>query len=376
MTEKTYQITTGDLTVKVTKGAERLADFIDVAQRKNPKRPFLFVSKVLGRHIPVKPSVMAQTYDELAEGIMANLSGPIAVVGMAETAVGLGAGVHQALLNRGCESVYLSSTRHPMDSPIFCEFKEEHSHAMAHYLHEPVDEKAQQNFIHASTLVLVDDEATTGNTFANLAKALAEAGLQDLTSLVAVTLVDWSQGALLEKLKTNEVTKQWQVHSHALIEGSWDWQAAEGIAPLALPNDVQATKKTAPILFSEKSCRAGLIESTQFKTCPTIKTGEKVLVLGSGEFVWQPYLLAKKLEDAGHDVYFSATSRSPVTDGYAMKHSLAFHDNYGENFAMYAYNIDAQIYDRILICSETSAQAWDKTLLSTLTQAEVVEYDV
>ncbi len=37
-----------------------LTDLFDIAERRNPKRAFLFVSKVLGRHIPVSPSGHAQ----------------------------------------------------------------------------------------------------------------------------------------------------------------------------------------------------------------------------------------------------------------------------------------------------------------------------
>jgi hypothetical protein len=374
--KKTYSLETGQLTVSVTKGAERLDDFIDVAQRRNPKRPFLFVSKVLGRHIPVKPSLMNESYQELIGELPDNLTGPVAVVGLAETAVGLGAGVHQALLNKGVDSVYLASTRHPMKTPVFCEFSEDHSHAMSHFLHLPLEAKASEKFVNARTLVLVDDEATTGNTFANLAKALANAGMQHIDTLVAITLVDWSQGALIQKLRSNEVTQHWNNHSHALVEGSWHWEENPDALPLPLPVNVEAKQTSTEIRFTEKSCRAGLINTQPYKTLPTINTGETVLVLGSGEFVWQPYLLAKSLEDAGHTVHFSATSRSPVTDGHAMKHSLAFSDNYGEGFGMYVYNVAAEHYDRIIICSETAQSAWDKKLLAQLPNAEIWPYDI
>ena len=39
-----------------------LTDLFDIAERRNPKRAFLFVSKVLGRHIPVSPLVMRNVY--------------------------------------------------------------------------------------------------------------------------------------------------------------------------------------------------------------------------------------------------------------------------------------------------------------------------
>ena len=39
----------------------------DFAERQNPRRAFLFVSKVLGRHIPVSPAVMRDIHQRLAD---------------------------------------------------------------------------------------------------------------------------------------------------------------------------------------------------------------------------------------------------------------------------------------------------------------------
>ena len=74
-----------------------MAGFIGFADTVNPKRAFLFVSKVLGRHIPVSPSIMRHAFTDLAELVPDDLPEPVLVIGMAETAVGLGAGVHQVL---------------------------------------------------------------------------------------------------------------------------------------------------------------------------------------------------------------------------------------------------------------------------------------
>jgi len=75
----------------------QLEDLLGFAQRINPKRAFLFVSKVLGRHIPVAPSTMRNAFTDLADLVPSDLAEPVLVIGMAETAVGLSAGVHQAL---------------------------------------------------------------------------------------------------------------------------------------------------------------------------------------------------------------------------------------------------------------------------------------
>ena len=53
--------------------------------------------------------------------------------------------------------------------------------------------------MHARTLVLIDDEATTGNTFINLLQALRDAGLDKVTRVVTVTLTDWSGNAIRER---------------------------------------------------------------------------------------------------------------------------------------------------------------------------------
>lgn len=103
----------GRLEVEVNASTFEPQALFRFAERRNPKRAFLFVSCVLGRHIPARPSRMAECFDALAAQIPADLPGPVLVIGMAETAVGLGAGVHRALARTRHDSVYLCSTRHP-----------------------------------------------------------------------------------------------------------------------------------------------------------------------------------------------------------------------------------------------------------------------
>ncbi|MCP5843002.1 phosphoribosyltransferase domain-containing protein, partial [Klebsiella pneumoniae] len=83
----------GTLSVTPTGGISAIDDLFEIAERRNPKRAFLFVSKVLGRHIPVAPEKMRAVYRQLAEQFPPLSDGPVLFIGMAETAVGLGAGV-------------------------------------------------------------------------------------------------------------------------------------------------------------------------------------------------------------------------------------------------------------------------------------------
>ena len=102
-----YRRTLSCGTIQVTRdqGEVSLDDLFDIAERRNPKRAFLFVSKVLGRHIPVPPSVMRQAYRQLASQFPSTLTGPVLFIGMAETAVGLGAGVFDEVRHQHRESV-------------------------------------------------------------------------------------------------------------------------------------------------------------------------------------------------------------------------------------------------------------------------------
>lgn len=62
-----YRRTLSCGTIQVTRdqGEVSLDDLFDIAERRNPKRAFLFVSKVLGRHIPCHPQSCGRPTDSL-----------------------------------------------------------------------------------------------------------------------------------------------------------------------------------------------------------------------------------------------------------------------------------------------------------------------
>ena len=61
-----FTLTTGTLEVRSDASPETLNALFGIAERRNPKRAFLFVSKVLGRHIPVEPEIMRGVYRRLS----------------------------------------------------------------------------------------------------------------------------------------------------------------------------------------------------------------------------------------------------------------------------------------------------------------------
>jgi hypothetical protein len=335
------------------------------AERRNPKRAFLFVSRVLGKHIPVKPSVMEFTYESLAAKIPADLPGPVLVIGMAETAVGLGAGVHRSYAKTRSDTMYLVSTRHPVGDEIFANFVEEHSHAASHIIHVPRDPELQTLMRAARSLVLVDDEASTGKTFVNLHRALADAGLRNLERVVTCVLTDWSAGAVCSNFGG-------AADQISLLSGAYKFTEDPDALLPEMPDTGVVAVGDWPINPANDWGRLGVREvADTLGRDIQVKPGEKIIVLGTGEFVWKPFLLAERLERAGANVHFSSTTRSPIALGHSIEHALSFSDNYGLGIVNFLYNVAPRQFDRVLICSETAAQAVPQSLIDAL-NAEVI----
>lgn len=362
----------GTLRVETQSGLP-LDSLFDIAARKNPKRAFLFVSKVLGRHIPVSPAVMRESYETLAAKIPRDLPGPVLFIGMAETAVGLAAGVFRAAREHIAEPVFLTSTRHPVQGELLCEFKEDHSHATDHLIYMPTDAALRHRALNARTLVLVDDEATTGRTFLNLLQALRDAGLQGLSRVITVTLTDWSSEAVQRHCPL-------PVESLSLVAGQWRWTPRLD-APVPVMPGVNVTAQGAVALCARQDWgRLGMDDSScRFADDIMPEAGERILVLGSGEFIWPPFLLAERLEQQGAEVRFGSLTRSPISEGLAIASSLAFSDNYGLGIPNFVYNVAQQNVDRVIVCVETPVASVCPVLLAglrrTAPRVEVIGYE-
>jgi hypothetical protein len=346
------------------------------AERRNPKRSFLFVSKVLGRHIPVKPEVMRDSYVRLANRIPSDLPSPVLVLGMAETAVGFGAGIYDQLRENYRDALYLSTTRHPVNGELLCEFKEAHSHATDHLVYLPSDAALATLVKEAKTIVMCDDEATTGNTFFNLLAALRhEGGLEHLEQVVTVTLTDWSGASLAERCDL-------PLKSVSLISGEWNWSQSKDAELPEMPN-VNVTKSgTVAVSHQQNWGRLGMHTPNKgfgMHIAEKIQSGENILVVGTLEFVFEPFLLAEELEAAGANVKFASTTRSPIAVGLGIESALYFQDNYGLGIPNYLYNVVHQRFDRVIVCAETPVDSIDPRLLEELRKVaplvEVITHD-
>ncbi|WP_425916058.1 phosphoribosyltransferase domain-containing protein [Acinetobacter sp. TSRC1-2] len=349
-----------------------LDDLLSFAERINPKRAFLFVSKVLGKHIPVAPSVMQKSYQDLAALIPKNLPYPISVIGMAETAVGLGAGVYRELKpDFGENAIFLTTTRHPVETlPTLGLFLEEHSHAQDQFILSSHDAIKHQHILSSKTLILVDDEISTGKTFRNLILSLKKSGLEHVERIILVTLVNWAE----QHLVTDDLGIPVEVIS--LLHGHWQWQDNNEEIDIQMPN-VSSTKQQSQKIIAPNDWgrEPTFLDCSVWQQIKPIQVQEKVLVLGSGEFTWIPFLMAEQLEKQGAEVYFSSTTRSPIMQGQAIKSICLFKDNYGLNMNNYAYNVKHQQFDRVFLVIETAKDSVDPLLFEQIKNLEIISYE-
>jgi hypothetical protein len=342
MTARVYAIPGGFLHIHTVLELMPLDDLLGFAARANPRRPFLFVSKVLGRHIPCRPSLMRETYRLLAQDL-ANAPGPLWIIGMAETATGLAAGVADTLAREHgrADVSFHHTTRMPLNLKPLAEFCESHSHARSHLLYRP-HSWLEGAFRHTRTLVIVDDEISTGRTLAELVeRTLPSMPLVERVAIV--TLANWLDPASRQGIEDrvrrdgSAIATSW----HTLLAGTFAFEPDADFRPGTLPTNAEAAGE--PQWAREDLGRRGIAVPRGGVPIPAIdldrlELNRPVAVVGTGECAFQPFLLAESLELTGYTATVQCTSRSPVQVGGAIAATMPCPDPYGQSVAYYLHN--------------------------------------
>jgi adenine/guanine phosphoribosyltransferase-like PRPP-binding protein len=405
-----------------------LRDLVGLALRNNPRRAHLVVSNVLGKHIPTDPRIVYGAGWALGEAVatvmepdcgagahasrgllagalagrpeaaarlaehfrrpMAPAGVPATVLGYAETATGLGHVVAEVL-----RAPYLHSTRRRVAEAAALAFEEEHSHAPTHWV-QPEDER----FLGGSeTLVLVDDELSTGRTAMNTIRCL-HASNPTRTRYIIAALVDLRSPA--DRCRCAALAVELGVHITAvsLVSGelalpadalaraeqllAWAEQRCAGAEqlcagqPLPSQDHLESGAHTAEVERLDVSWPTTVREGGRhgFRTSDgaaldaairgcvrhlVARLGplgraapvspRRILVLGFEELMHAPLRIALGLGAELGDsaaVSYSTTTRSPVLavdePGYAIRTRLAFpaHDRRAEGAGFrFAYNV-------------------------------------
>ncbi|WP_347552551.1 phosphoribosyltransferase family protein [Pseudalkalibacillus hwajinpoensis] len=406
------EITENKLTIPID-------EFFTMAARINKKRGFLFVSRMLGKHIPVDPykpllasGLLALTYyenesghslaylQEVRDAFLANnrekrkkayrllQSRPLnleeepIVIGFAETATALGHAVFDCFE----KGYYIHTTRENANgiSPEF-NFKEEHSHA--------VDQRCYADPLilqQPHPVLLVDDEITTGKTCLNIIKELH--AKYPRKQYVVLSLLDWRSEEHIEQYRFLEEELNITIKVHSLLKGTIEFEGQPLEQPII---DFQKSKPDCPEAFlnwhdvsssfrqlSERnylsdSGRFGINELDKAKIEESCQNASnhlnrevpagKTLCLGTGEFMYIPMKIASYLTG---EVYYHSTTRSPIQpvdeEGYAIRSGFTFPNPEEREVQHYVYNIPEGEYDRVILFFEKNVSVEDTNALTSL----------
>ncbi|MGF1767516.1 phosphoribosyltransferase family protein [Enterovibrio makurazakiensis] len=330
MQRNQHTISNGKLDIVVKCSQYPMDELLSFASRENPKRGYLFVSKVLGKHWAVKPSRMRKTYDSLSTLIGSDVS--TFVVGMSETATGLGAGVADSLARSQTNDVYYQhTTRHQLNDTVWLKVEESHSHATSHLLYQP-EKSLLDKVKQCQRLLLVDDEISTGKTLKRLGDALLDKGCC-IEEVVIVSLVNWLD------VEHKEQFTEWPVNVRfvSLLEGSFAFEEKPNL-DLSLPRN---TDKDFSLMNSRRDLGRLPIKMPYAGEIPSLNVEGPITIIGDGEHLYFPFLVAEKAESDGRDVVFQSTSRSPIMLGDAIKSKLSFRVDHRE-VEHYIYNLESE----------------------------------
>ncbi|WP_291706532.1 phosphoribosyltransferase domain-containing protein [Clostridium sp.] len=368
-----------------------LKDLISIGYRENNnERSFLFISKVLGKHIEVRPNMCKvigllltsvlfgenektrvlinyiknqEDNEEAIKDVIKlayKTNEKIIVLGFAETATALGMAVASAIEN----SYYITTTRENIkDINSIFNFEEEHSHATTHRCYLINHNKLKE----ANRIILVDDEITTGKSMLNIIKELIK--VTKVKKYIILSILD------LRNIKYRNLYKDFanenniEIEVKSLIAG----EIYEEDKKVYVNNKEVIIDEIAPVASLNIMSRRGdylkftgrfgvdfneilKIEEESKEIAKIIEKrigrDKKILVLGHGENIYIPSRIASYLSG---DVYFKSTTRSPIhcskEEGYLINEShLYFHNR--DKYYFYNKTKIEDEYDLVLLISE------------------------
>jgi Phosphoribosyl transferase/TRSP domain C terminus to PRTase_2 len=385
-------------------------DLFIMAARVNKKRGFLFVSRLLGKHLPLRPlqSLLAsgllaieyveqqtgeriKTKDVILKGCFSEdpleireaysllselkltLKNDPLMIGFAETATSLG----HAFFDCFGQAQYIHTTREDIKGRVpLLNFKEEHSHAVAQFCY--IDEQHIQN---NHPVVLIDDEITTGKTALNIIRNIHSRFPREHYSVVSI--LDWRSDDHKEQFRQLERELGITIDTVSLMSGNIQFtgetieEAEYDYRPVNRGTEVHVeTFNFAPLFtrtpningkddipYIKETGRFGL--SSDFKekldaSCAEAaaylkrnRKGKRTLCLGTGELMYLPMKIASLM---GEGVLYHSTTRSPIlpipVQGYAIQNGYSLLNPEDNDVVHYVYNIPEDEYDDLFIFFE------------------------
>lgn len=363
-------------------------DVIKMAKRhNNPKRDFLFVNTLLGKHIAVQGRDALMMHRALGDKIYELFkekgweNKKVLLVGFAETATALAQNIMFYSLKFKEKFPlnivgYTQTTREELPSNQYTNiaFEEEHSHATSQKLY--FDKELDYDVV-----LFVEDEITTGNTILNFISQFEKH--QSGKDYAVASILNWQNDkdaktfsekgvevALLVrgKMKT-------ELPSFSIKEGKeYDLYQDEVNykANLSLRNNPRLPMTVEE--FSEY-VTFGDNKDKEFSKLISLKDSKKkTLIIGTEENMFVPIFFAIII-----DADVKATTRSPIEssleNGYPISSRLKLNSAYESGRVTYLYDMDLGDYEQFVIFVEEESPVFEDELtkfLSSYGEVKVV----
>lgn len=351
------------------------AETLRLAKRaNNPKRNYLLVNPLQGKHLPVSPRASLEMMQTLGTQLAEEFPDTALVAGFAETATAIGAMAASCFKRNDC--VYIHTTREPLPEGSAVFFREEHSHAVeqALYCREMESWLACTN-----TVIFIDDELSTGRTLINIVEQLAgKFPAFRKKKLVAASILNRLTPENEARLEAAGIISRCLVK---LPDTDYTRAAARfSVTGAVEPEAVPLEWQRIPVSFCNP--RLGVLAFDYLDVCrrkaenllprfqEELNPAGKILVLGTEECMFPALVLGAVLEHKGgfSHIRCHATTRSPIgvsrEEGYPIRDGWRLKSLYNENRETFIYNLER--YDAVIAVSDGSGEAGLRSLSMAL----------
>lgn len=361
-------------------------DVVKMAKRyNNPKRDFLFVNNLLGKHISVSGKEALMMHRMLGDEVYKTFSlkgwndKKILLVGFAETATALAQNLMFYSL-RFKEKFplnivgYTQTTRENIVSDKFknIAFEEEHSHATTQKLY------FDQNLDY-DVVLFVEDEITTGNTILNFIEQFEKQ--QPGKQYAVASILNWQndadeskfaekgvEAAFLVRGKIKENTPQISIAEETARGTTINLYDEKGQYNMQLPL-TNNPRLPMSIVDFERYLSHSDDEDKQFSKIIGLKfANKKTLVIGTEENMFLPIYFATII-----DADMKATTRSPIEpsaeEGYPIFSRVILNSAYEGGRVTYLYNMDSgdlEHYEQFVVFVEDSSPLFEEEMENLL----------
>ncbi len=339
-------------------------ELVRIAKRENnTKRNYLVVNRLQGKHIPVEPRECLRMFDELAAAVAKEYEGEkLLLVGFAETATAIGA---RLAADMGC--YYMQTTRENIEDVEYLYFTESHSHATEQKL---IKTDLDKIIGEIQRIVFVEDEVTTGNTIRKIVELIQQEYDREIAFSVA-SLLNGMDGEAEKRYIERGIRLHYLVKTdHSCYPEIAEEYRGNGIYHEYPEKNQEKDPEKHMVLIRmyqaegyrngrrllkgadyREACR-GLVE--QISKWLSFAEGERVLVLGTEEFMYPAIYTASVIADAGCSVRCHSTTRSPIAvsmeEEYPLHERYELHSFYEEERRTFLYDLEK--YDKVVILTD------------------------